>query len=291
MVDRPLWYLEKNNKFKIDLSKNVHYDKILMLSIENELKQISNFNNYPDEYSLYNSISNYYNLSIKEIAIGFGSTDVIERTLRAIEFKKIYIVSPTFEMLEIYCKILNLPYKKITDIELLKITDKESAVYVANPNGLTGKLLDLSFLHQNFKYCIIDEAYADFNNVYSLLHLNLQNVIIIKTLSKSLGVAGFRVGFAKGSVELIEKIQSLRMNFISNSISCLIVPKIINLTSEVIGRMLITKNYLQENFPTIETNGNFVLFKEPNKYTEKFGYRLVESFYRMALTDMETLNE
>ena len=39
-----------------------------------------------------------------------------------------------------------------------------------------------------------------------------------------------------------------------------------------------------------KSHANYVLFKEKNIYTEKFGAKLIDGYYRMALADMDTLN-
>ena len=101
---------------------------------------------------------------------------------------------------------------------------------------------------QNFKYLIVDEVYSDFYSKYSVLNDKLKNLIVIKSLSKSLGFAGLRVGFCYGSKEIIKQIQALRMSQITTSIASLVVPKIINMTNEVISRMQLTKKILENKF-------------------------------------------
>ena len=70
--------------------------------------------------------------------------------------------------------------------------------------------------------------YFYFYSKYSLLNEELKNLIVIKSLSKSLGFAGLRVGFCYSSKEIIKQIQTLRMSQITTSLATLVVPKIIN---------------------------------------------------------------
>ena len=54
--------------------------------------------------------------------------------------------------------------------------------------------------------------------------------------------------------------------------------------------MQLTKKFLEKKFKCKNSYANYVLFKDNNKYTEKFGCKKIEGYYRMALIDMESLN-
>ena len=49
------------------------------------------------------------------------------------------------------------------------------------------------------------------------------------------------------------------------------------------------KEYLESTFICKPSKGNYVLFKEPNYLTQKFNYKLVDGYYRMALTNLEII--
>ena len=290
IVDRPDWNIHKDI-VKLDLSKNVHYDKILDNECKRLLYSIDNINSYPNEFVLYKSISNYYQVPINNIAIGFGATDVIERAIKSLDYRRLVIVSPTFEMVEVYCQLNGREYIKINSDQIENHTNEDDAVYIANPNGLTSDVTNIRHLTSHFKYVISDEVYADFYNEHSLLNDQITNVIIIKSLSKSLGLAGLRVGFSVASEEVTKIMQMHRLNYVSNSIACYIIPYIIDMTADVISRMNVTKLHLENMFECKKSVANFVLFKSPNKYTDIFGCKSVNGLYRMALLDIETLNE
>lgn len=287
MIERPYWG-DPKEKQNIDLSKNVHYDKQLHHKIEKILSN-HNFNicDYPNDYLLYDTLSKYYKIPINQLSIGFGATEIIERVLRALPLKKLYILAPIFEMVPVYCSNNNINYEIISSID--NIHDPHASVYIVNPNGNDGSILDLSQIHDKFQYCIIDEVYSEFNDSQSLLSLNYPNVIIIKSLSKSLGVAGMRVGFCKASIPITLAVQQLRHGYCSASISTFLIPMLINDTRDVINRMIKSKRYLEFTYQCKPSNGNYVLFYNPNILTDEFGFKFVNGVYRMALADMETL--
>jgi histidinol-phosphate/aromatic aminotransferase/cobyric acid decarboxylase-like protein/choline kinase len=77
-------------------------------------------------------------------------------------------------------------------------------VVVVNPNNPTGSTLDTTDLFQlvrerENKWFIVDESFIDFSSQESMVGLltaePLQNVLVIKSLSKVLGVPGLRLGY------------------------------------------------------------------------------------------------
>lgn len=290
-MQRPDWTRPSNNRSSIDLSLNVHFDGILNDTIKSLMGSIQTFHDYPNQYMLYDAIAGYYNLSIDKLTIGYGATDVIERIFKSIPFDTVYVVEPSFQMVEVYCSIYNKRFIPLTIDEALCLAnvDDNSILCVANPNGNDGSAYDISGITDKFKYVISDEVYADFYDRFSLLHTNIDNVIIVKSFSKSLGIAGFRCGFAVASPQITEELQRIRSNFIMTSFSSLIIPDIISMTPDVVSRMQYTKDYLQSSYKCKPSYGNYVLFEAPNRYTQQFGSKYINGYYRMALTDIATL--
>lgn len=287
MLKRPDWTLDTRIS-GIDLSRNVHYDKILLSIIEKELTNHASFHDYPNQYELYSGIATYYGIPINQLTIGYGATEIIERIFKAIPFDDIYIVEPTFEMVQVYCTLYNKTFHIISLDDLPNVSG--GALYIANPSGNTGDVVDILPYISKFDLCLVDEAYADFYSKFSILSHDYDNVIVIKTLSKSLGIGGFRVGFCKASTKYTNLLQYYRSNFICTSFASKIIPNILNETNNVVNRMLITKSWLEDMFPHKQSHANYVLFKNTNKYTDYFNAKLVNGYYRMALADMETIN-
>ena len=62
---------------------------------------------------------------------------------------------------------------------------------------------------------LVDEAYVDFSEGRNSLELakSLPNVLVCRTLSKSFSLAGLRLGYAVGSVELIGALYKLKDSY------------------------------------------------------------------------------
>jgi histidinol-phosphate/aromatic aminotransferase/cobyric acid decarboxylase-like protein len=289
-MQRPNWTQPSYRKGPIDLSLNVHYDSKLNAEIRQYLGQLQSFHDYPDQYQLYDSVSSYYNVPIDQLAIGYGATEMLERIFKSLEFDNVYCVEPSFQMIEVYANIFKKNYISITIKQLYELNPlKESILVIANPNGNNGESHDIESVIDRFKYVISDEVYGDFYGNHSLLNKPYFNTIVVKSFSKSLGLAGFRCGFSVAPKFITEQLQSIRSNFVMCSFSSLIIPKVIHHTPEVVKRMNETKSFLEHTFKCKPSTGNYVLFEQSNRFTERFGAKYVEGYYRMALTDIEIL--
>lgn len=261
-IERPDWKKIIQDK-KIDLTKNVHYDKILNDKIKDIIKNSDFILNYGNDSKIYKSISQYYKISVENISIGFGATDLIQRVINSIKIDKLYIVNPSFKMVDVYCKMIGLDYEFINFDQIDTIEKKNnSGIYIVNPSGNNGEAIDVKPYLKNFKWIVLDEVYSDFFDKFSLLGNVSSNTIIIKSLSKSLGVAGLRVGFCYGPDNLIDEVQKLRMSQVTTSVTSLVIPEIIDMTPDVVSRMNESKVFLEKKFDCKKSYANYVLFKE-----------------------------
>jgi len=86
---------------------------------------------------------------------------------------------------------------------------------VVNPNSPTGTLLPLDDIAQLCRrsagVVLLDEAYVDFSPRSGLTILDQHpNLLLVRSMSKSYGLAGLRVGFAIGSPELVADLWAVK---------------------------------------------------------------------------------
>jgi len=93
--------------------------------------------------------------------------------------------------------------------KFLSNSKKASILYLDTPNNPTGfqfEKRDLERLIREFKgLVIIDEAYVEFSD-YSIVEMvkKINNLIVLRTLSKSFGLAGLRVGYFVANAQIID---------------------------------------------------------------------------------------
>ncbi len=120
------------------------------------------------------------------------------------------------------------------DAYLQALHPEHALVYIDNPNNPTGQVIPLEELEKLAEAClkqetmfIIDEAYGDFmapeNSSISLLE-NYENTIVLKTLSKGLGLAGLRTGYSVVSRAFVPYMQKLPAEMAVNEVAARLAP-------------------------------------------------------------------
>jgi len=105
--------------------------------------------------------------------------------------------------------------------KLLKEIDKQTVVYVANPNNPTSNILlhdedSVKKLCEKASLVIIDEAYYEFSGITftKLLRGGLcENLVIIRTFSKAFALAGARIGYVVSTPKLLSELDRYRPLF------------------------------------------------------------------------------
>lgn len=165
------------------------------------------------------------NVSEENILIGNGAAELINN-LRYVTNKKIALTIPSFNEYVrcfpdndiLYINSKDNDYRLSLD-ELIKVLDKVDTLIVISPDNPSGshlnyeeviKLLDEA--KDKNKQIIFDESFIDFaDNNYTLIDDDIlnkyNNLIVIKSISKSYGVPGLRLGIlASGNKKNLQKI-------------------------------------------------------------------------------------
>lgn len=122
-------------------------------------------------------------------------------------------------------KTIFIPFHTPIDEFLKYITDKTKMLVINNPNNPAGRTYSDKELLSLYELCrprgiyiLVDEAYSDFTeHFHSMAHIvpNLDGVIIVNSLSKNMGMSGWRVGYAIGSSSVINKILKINQHVIT----------------------------------------------------------------------------
>ncbi|WP_235826786.1 histidinol-phosphate transaminase [Facilibium subflavum] len=187
------------------------------------------FNRYPEKQpeELVKCLANLYQVDEKQLLITRGSDEGIDLLLRLFcTYKQDAIMAfkPTFGMYEISARIQGVDYFEYAlkaedafnvDVPLLlqqlKTHNNVKLLFVCSPNNPTGNMVSLSNIEVlcralcNKAVVVIDEAYIEFSGEKSAATLidKHDNLVVLRTLSKSYGLAGERVGCVVSNARLI----------------------------------------------------------------------------------------
>ena len=109
-----------------------------------------------------------------------------------------------------------IPLKEDFSLDYQDFCNQNKMVIIANPNAPTGLAIPLWQIEEMLKtnpdhVVVIDEAYIDFGGETALPLIDeYENLLIIRTFSKSRCLAGGRLGYAFGSKALIADLEKLR---------------------------------------------------------------------------------
>jgi histidinol-phosphate aminotransferase len=170
------------------------------------------------------------------ILVGNGSNELLQATLTVLvgSRTKVAIPFPTFTVYRLIAKILGA---KIVDISLnpdmsynvdaLITQSQESGakvLIVNNPNNPTGSAIDEEGIKQILNrfsgYVLLDEAYYEFCGRTGFRFLaDYPRLIITRTFSKAMGMAGLRLGYMMVHPELAVQISKAKLPYNVNQFS------------------------------------------------------------------------
>lgn len=186
---------------------------------------------YPDPTagSLVRALAEYHGVDESRVFVGVGSDDVLAMCFLTFfqSGKPILFPDITYSFYDVWADLFQIPYKKMLlneDFEIVTEdytaqTEETGGIIFPNPNAPTGIELGQNEIEEIVrknpdKIVIVDEAYVDFGAT-SAVHLldRYDNLIVVRTFSKSRALAGMRIGYALGSPDAIRYLNDAKYSF------------------------------------------------------------------------------
>lgn len=161
--------------------------------------------------SLRHQIAKLHSLTMNQVCVGVGSSQVLDALLRSMPERRIIDVIPNFHMARTVAIRDRRPYRGVlvrNPFDLLPALSSElqsDGIIILssprNPFGYAFAPSDIEQLLQNHSgVLILDRAYGDFDEWDPIPLLDhYSNLFIVSTFSKAWGLAGLRVGYALSS--------------------------------------------------------------------------------------------
>lgn len=172
------------------------------------------------------AIAEQYGLAPAQVLPSNGSDEVLAFALRAFcgAGKPLAFADITYGFYEVWANLFGIGARRIPLAEDFSVRPEDyfglgCTIVLANPNAPTGLVLPPAEIERILDanpndIVIIDEAYADFapESCLSLLQTH-ENLLLVRTFSKSRSLAGGRLGFALGSEALIADLARVKDSF------------------------------------------------------------------------------
>lgn len=187
-------------------------------------EEVENLRLYSDPtgLSLKQKLAELYELKTENIFISNGSDDILNFAFMAFaDSRGAAFADITYGFYPVYGELHNvnaqiIPLEEDFSLDYRKYCGLDKMIVIANPNAPTGMEIPLWQIQEILKtnpdsVVVIDEAYVDFGGTscYKLIE-NYDNLLVVRTFSKSRCLAGARLGYAFGSPELIEDLEKLK---------------------------------------------------------------------------------
>ena len=185
------------------------------------------------------ALARHHGVDPARVVVGNGSDELIDLLIRTRAVPGLHNVvafTPCFSIYALQSRFCGVQLRQTKLKEdfafdcdaLLKLVDAETAlIFVTTPDNPSGycppaaELRQLALTLPASCLLVLDEAYMDFaedENAYSLLPEldHFPNIAIIRTFSKSFGLAGLRLGYALLPPRLADYLWRVRLPFSVN---------------------------------------------------------------------------
>lgn len=252
--------------------------------------EVDRFALYPDPAAsrLVKGLEKYYGLQEGQVFVGVGSDDVL--ALAFLTFfnsdKPVLFPDVTYSFYPVWADVYRIPYEcpPLDDNFCIRPEDykrENGGIVIANPNAPTSLALKRDVVEEIVAanpdvIVIVDEAYVDFGGETALPLLErYDNLLVVRTYSKSRSMAGMRIGFAMGNPELIkamtdvkESINSYTMTMESIEVGAASLEDE-DYFQEKLSKVIATRERAKEElrkreFTVLDSSTNF-LFARPNQ--------------------------
>ena len=204
-------------------------------------KQLNQIHIYPDSESskLRSNLKWFTGMNTSQILVGNGATEIIYNFCSTFVNKKskVLIPCPTFSEYEKAVKFFGgnvISFKSLNlnnDLsKFIQKIPKHGIIFFCNPNNPTGEILSKKNMKQIVKVAqkksslvFVDETFIELvpesNPTLVKAIKSYDNLFILRSFTKSFGLAGLRIGYGLGNKKTIEILQRIKIPWNVNYIA------------------------------------------------------------------------
>jgi histidinol-phosphate aminotransferase len=241
----------------------------------------------PTAKPLREAAARVYGVRPEQVLAGNGSDELLTMLMRAVVGVDDIVVypEPTYSLYDVLVTIqegraLTIPFPADFTLPPALFAAEGRLMIVCNPNAPSGSLTPLAPLAELASgfdgVVVVDEAYIDFAPPASTalpLLASHDNVVVLRTFSKSFSLAGMRIGLAFGHPDVLGQIAKVKDSY---NLSRVAIAAGVAALADVahmernVARILATRARLSERLATLgydvlPSATNFVLARRPGE--------------------------
>jgi len=164
-------------------------------------------------------------VSPQMVIAGNGSDDILTIIMRSFvgEGEKVVALNPSYGLYEVLANIQNAAFQSVEYTEDFRLPDEAfqpdaKLTFICSPNNPTCTITPpeevAELAGRSAGIVAVDEAYVDFadQSCLELVH-RFDNVIVLRSFSKSYSLAGLRIGLGIGSAALISGMLKVKDSY------------------------------------------------------------------------------
>ena len=296
--------------------------------VKNAMMDIDTLRLYPDSTAsaLVDVLAEYHGVDPSQVFVGVGSDDVLAMSFLTFFNSEKPILFPdiTYSFYDVWAELFRIPYERPALDENFRLVKEDyyrenGGIVFPNPNAPTGIYEDIKNVedivsHNKDSIVIVDEAYIDFGGESALgLIDKYDNLVVVRTFSKSRSMAGLRIGYAISNPVLIKALNDVKYSYNSYTMNR---PSLIMGTEsvkddeyfkETVSKVVATRERFVEaikplGFTCLPSSANFVFAthkdipakeifqaaKDAHIYVRYFDKPRIENYLRISIgTDEE----
>jgi len=182
---------------------------------------------YPDPAAtaLRVTAARVYGFAPEQVLVGNGSDELLTLLMRAVVGPDDIVAypEPTYSLYDTLVTIqegrsLTIPFAADFSLPSALHAAEARLLVLCNPNSPSGTFTPVAELEELIRdrdgLVVVDEAYVDFapESALPLVHRH-ENLVVLRTLSKSFSLAGMRIGLAFGDPDLLRQLVKVKDSY------------------------------------------------------------------------------
>lgn len=273
---------KSNYSVKLDANESfLNFPDALREELNDALKKVL-FNRYPDPEAedLCKLYGQYCGVDSKYISAGNGSDEIIQTLMNGFlnNGDAILTLKPDFSMYKFYASLLgayvyeySLDENMTFDVDAfikLALDEEVKIIIFSTPNNPTGTVVSreniIKIVEKTDALVVVDEAYYEFHGetVVDLID-KYENLVVLRTCSKAIGLAAARVGFIIAGELIISNFKKVKAPYNVNSLSQAAASVMLRhpeLIQENINKIVKEKDFLYEELCKLQQGNSFKVY-------------------------------